>query len=84
MGCLQSLLRKNNYKQENKEVGKFFKNKSSMNEEKVKEILNRSTEEIKDEIIPVVINAIMDAFGKGFEAGMKAVLNNDKSNSHEA
>ena len=52
-----------------------------MNEEKVKEILNRSAEEIKVEIIPVVVNAIMDAFEKGFDAGMKAMLNNDKSNN---
>lgn len=55
-----------------------------MNEEKVKEILNRSAEEIKVEIIPVVINAIMDAFNKGFKAGMEAMLNKDKSNNHEA
>lgn len=55
-----------------------------MNEEKIKGILGRCTEEIKDEIIPVVINAIMDAFNKGFNAGVEAMLNNDKSNSHEA
>lgn len=55
-----------------------------MNEEQVKEILNRSMEEIKDEIIPVFINSIMDAFNKGFNAGVEAMLNNNKSNNHEA
>lgn len=55
-----------------------------MKEEQIKEILNRSAEEIKVEIIPVVVNAIMNAFNKGFNAGMKAMLNNDKSNNHEA
>ena len=55
-----------------------------MNEEKIKGILGRCTEEIKVEIIPVVVNAIMNAFEKGFDAGMKAMLNNDKSNNHEA
>lgn len=54
-----------------------------MNEEQIKEMLNKSAEEIKGEIIPVVVNAIMDEFEKGFNAGIRAMLNNKEPNNHE-